>query len=311
LLLAQDVHRRGHKTALTGEGADEWMASYPWYKVDRLLGLLDAVPGLPLSGVARQAFLRLTGAPRFPAGALPRIRELVGGQNGWLDVYGVMSMSKLRFYGDAMRRVMTDNSPYADLGLNADRLRRWHPLHRALALGARCHLPGLLLHAKGDRITMHSAVENRYAFLDEEVFSFLARLHPRWKLRGLREKYLLRLLAERWLPKSIAWKRKALFRAPFDGFHAENAPPFVDQLFSPESLRKAGYFDADAVRQCRETFRGMRSGSTQRTSIEMGLAGVLSTQLWHHLYIDPNLADLPTALPQSAPASPSAAGILG
>ena len=49
LLLAQEVHRRGYKAALTGEGADEWLAGYPWYKVHKLLGFLDVVPGLPSS----------------------------------------------------------------------------------------------------------------------------------------------------------------------------------------------------------------------------------------------------------------------
>ena len=35
LLLAQEVHRHGYKVALTGEGADEWLAGYPWHKVNR------------------------------------------------------------------------------------------------------------------------------------------------------------------------------------------------------------------------------------------------------------------------------------
>ena len=39
LLLAREVHARGYKVALTGEGADEWLAGYPWYKVHKLLGL--------------------------------------------------------------------------------------------------------------------------------------------------------------------------------------------------------------------------------------------------------------------------------
>src|SRR5262249_29662360 len=30
LLLAREVHARGYKVALTGEGADEWLAGYPW-----------------------------------------------------------------------------------------------------------------------------------------------------------------------------------------------------------------------------------------------------------------------------------------
>jgi asparagine synthase (glutamine-hydrolysing) len=293
LRLAQKVHAHGYKVALSGEGADDWLASYPWYKLHRLFGVLDFIPGLPLSGLLRQGFLRLTGAPRFPAKVVRHIQNLVGGHNGWLDAYGVMSMSKLRFYSDAMRQVMADNLPYDDLQLDPLRLRRWHPLHRALYLGARVQLPGLLLHAKGDRIAMHSSVETRYPFLDEDVFSFLARLHPRWKLRRMRDKYVLRLLAERWLPRKIAWRHKTLFRAPFDGFHIDNAPAFVDQLFSAESLRKTNYFDPEAVSHWRQACKHMRANSTQRLSVEMGLAGVLSSQLWHHLFIDASLTDLP------------------
>jgi asparagine synthase (glutamine-hydrolysing) len=296
LLLAQQVHASGYKVALTGEGSDEWLAGYPWYKVHRLLGMLDVIPAVPLSMTVRRMFLRLTGAPRFPRETVTRTLRAVAGPNPWLDIYGLVSIAKLRFFSPLLRQTMAEDVPYADLGLNVERMRRWHPLNRGLYLGARIHLPGLLLNAKGDRIAMHSSVEGRYPFLDENVFALLAGIHPRWKLRGLfGDKYLLRLLADRYLPKSIAWRRKAMFRAPLDSFHMEHAPPFVEQLFSRESLLKTGYFDADAVEHWRHAFRQLRAGSTQRLSIEMGLAGVLSTQLWHHLFIDASLADLPTA----------------
>jgi asparagine synthase (glutamine-hydrolysing) len=296
LLLAQQVHASGYKVALTGEGSDEWLAGYPWYKVHRLLGALDVIPGLPLSMSARRLFLRLSGAPLFPHATVARTLQAVAGTNPWLDIYGLVSIAKLRFFSPALRQTMVEDIPYADIGLNTERMRRWHPLNRGLYLGARIHLPGLLLNAKGDRIAMHNSVEGRYPFLDEDVFALLAGIDPRWKLRGLfGDKYLLRLLAERWLPPSIAWRRKAMFRAPFDSFHIEHAPPFVEQLFSAESLARTGYFDVDAVRHWRAAFRQLRAGSTQRLSIEMGLAGVLSTQLWHHLFIDASLADLPAA----------------
>jgi hypothetical protein len=42
---------------------------------------------------------------------------------------------------------------------------------------------------------------------------------------------------------------------------------------------RAGYFDAAAVRQWRERFRGLKAGANQRTSVEMELVGVLATQL--------------------------------
>src|SRR5205085_12166956 len=125
-------------------------------------------------------------------------------------------------------------------------------------------------------------------FLDEGVFGFLAKLHPVWKMRGLRDKLILRHLADRWVPRSIAWRRKAMFRAPLDGFHTTTMPTWVDQLLSPESLAKTGYFEPTAVRHWRDAFRAMRGN--QRTMVEMGLVGVVATQLWHHTYISGGLA---------------------
>src|SRR5262249_44927163 len=154
-------------------------------------------------------YLRLTGAPRFPWALTQRVQAACGGHNAWHDIYGPMSMAKLRFYSQQMHEKLGGHFPYPDLGIDRERVKHRHPLNPPLYFGARIMLPGLLLASKGDRVAMHSSVETRYPFLDEEVFAFLARLHPRWKLRRFREKYILRLLAERWLPRSIAWRRKA------------------------------------------------------------------------------------------------------
>jgi asparagine synthase (glutamine-hydrolysing) len=294
LLLAKQVHSRGYKVALTGEGADEWLAGYPWYKVHRMLGFLDVVPRLRVSLVVRRAAARLMRAPRFPWRYLWKNEASLGGHNAWLDIYGLMSLSKLRFYGPRMRERLLDLVPYEGLGLNLERMRRWHPLNRSLYVGARVMLPGLLLSAKGDRVAMNSSVETRYPFLDEDVFAYCARLHPRWKLHGFRDKYLLRRMAARWLPAKIVRRRKAMFRAPFDTFYTDPAPPFVDQLLSEESLRKTDYFDAEAVRHWRQALHALRPGSTARTAVEMGLVAVTGTQLWHHTFIDASLAELPS-----------------
>lgn len=295
LLLAQEVHRQNYKVALTGEGSDEWLGGYSWFKIHKALSWLDAIPGVKLSQSVRRLFLRVSGAPLFPKDAMRRTLASIGGTNAWLDFFGVVSISKLRFFSPQMRETMIANHPYEDLGLDLDRMKRWHPFHRAIHLGARVHLPGHLLNAKGDRVAMLNSVETRYPFLDEDVVAFLNRLHPRWKLRGFGDKHILRLLSERWLPKEIAWRRKAMFRAPFDSFHIDRPPAFVEQLFSPESLKKTGYFDPESVRHWRQAFKTLRLGSAMRTSVEMGLAGVLSTQLWHQQFIDASLAEMPNA----------------
>jgi asparagine synthase (glutamine-hydrolysing) len=221
------------------------------------------------------------------------VETSIGGTNAWIDSYGMLAISKLRFYSEQMREVMHDSHPWGELGFPTERAKRWAPLNRGVWMAARVLLAGHLLQAKGDRVSMHSSVEVRYPFLDEEVFDFTARLHPRWKLRGFRDKYLLRLLAERWIPKSIARRHKVIFRAPLDSFHMDPEPPYVTQLLSDESLRRTGYFDLKEVAHWRRNFRGLRAGSLPRLSVEMGLTAVVATQLWHHRFMGGGLADLP------------------
>lgn len=292
--LARQVHGHGYKVALTGEGADEWLAGYPWFKIDRLTKFLDMVPGVPLGYALRTAAMKLGGQPTYNLEEYSYPEKVMGGRNGWLDVYGLMSLNKLRFFTGDMRKAVLAESAFDALELPKE-LHRWHPFHRQMYLGARVMLPGHLLASKGDRVAMHSSVETRYPFLDEDVIDFMAKLHPRWKLRGLtKDKYVERKVAERWLPKEIAWRRKVMFRAPMDSWVGADAGKWVDQVLSPESIRKAGFFDVDAVTKARERLPKMRKRSPARQGLEMGLTAVTATQLWSHMYLGGGLCELPT-----------------
>ena len=297
LLLARAVNRQGYKVALTGEGSDEWMAGYPWHKVNRLLTILNAVPGLPIGSAIRKLGFRTAGATTATFEYLNRVHSTIGDHTAFQDFYSLMALNRATFYSDATLEALGDWSPYLDIEVNPDRVKRWHPVNRALYWGARIHLPGHLLTLKGDRLAMNSSVEVRYPFLDEEVFEFLVRLHPRWKIRGFRDKYILRLVAERYLPREVAWRPKGMFRAPLDSFLAHEMPTFVDELLSEGSLRKTGYFNVEAVQYWRTRAQHGRLRPVQRVVTELGLMGVMATQLWHHTLIDSSLSSLPVPGP--------------
>ncbi len=299
--LARSVREHGYKVALTGEGADEWLGGYPWFKLDRLIGWMERMPGgIPLGYYAKKLAMRWGGHPMYPRHIVRRVQKFVGGHNGWMDVYGIMSLSKLRFFTPEITQQLVNRSPYEDLDLHPDR-HRWHPFNRQMYLGARVMLPGHLLAGKGDRVSMHNSVEARYPFLDEDVIAYMAKLHPRWKLRGLRrDKYVERKAAEAWLPKDVAWRRKFMFLAPMDSWvagmkPAGSADAWVEQVLSPESIRKTNLFEHAAVQGAREQLLRMRPGAVGRTGLEMGLTAVVATQLWHHLYVGGGLADIPGA----------------
>jgi asparagine synthase (glutamine-hydrolysing) len=182
--------------------------------------------------------------------------------------------------------------------LPVDRIGRWHPLNQSLYAAFKVMMPGLLLQAKGDRAVHHASTEGRYPFLDEKVVVFCARLAPSYKLRGRTDKWLLRRVAARALPVKISRRRKTMFRANLGkAFLGPDRPSWVDQLLSPESLRASGYFDAAGVQRAREMQFSLSRRSLRRFSLDMGLAGVISTQLWHHLYLGGGLADLPLWTP--------------
>ena len=292
LRLARSVHKHGYKVALTGEGSDEWLAGYAWDKIHRLLGLMDWVPGFKPSYWMRRLALWGMEAPQGSAKALDRVYQTLGSYTSYQDIYAIMGTARLRFYSPETLEKLADYQPYLELEPNFDRIERWHPVNRAFFWAGRIHLPGQLLSLKGDRVAMNSSVETRYPFLDEDVFNFLARIHPSWKLRRFRDKYILRLLGERYLPREVAWRPKGMFRAPLDSFFDHQVPAFVDQLLSDESLKKTGYFNVEAVQHWSNLSRNRQLSQQQKSSVDLGLVAVVTTQLWHHLFIDGSLADL-------------------
>ncbi len=289
--LSRVVNRDGYKVVLTGEGSDEALAGYIWFKLQKLtlaMGLGICLPGIPISWA-----LRKIATPSVANVELARADASLGQVQAQSVLWHLVAMSRQKFYSPALMDQLDDFIAYDDLDFDRERILRWHPINQSLYVGYKIFLAGLLLNHKGDRVTMANSVEARYPFLDENVIRMCSRLHPRWKLRGLRtDKYLLRQTAKRWLPKEIALRRKAMFRAPFAETFLGTAPAYVGQLLSEESLKKTGYFDVEAVR---DFYVGSLAGRLKPWHFfsSMGLAGVLSTQLWHHQNLGGGLCELP------------------
>ena len=293
MMLANKVHNEGLKVVMTGEGSDEWLAGYPWFRMHKLIRGLGKATGGVAEYLIRQGATKWLEIDEDGQRHYFQCLESAGGINPIHEFYSLMNLGRIRFYSDGMKKRLEGHDPYAAMEPDLERIKRWHPLNKGVYWGARIHLPGHLLSIKGDRISMSQSVEMRYPFLDEEVFDFVAKIDPNWKMRRLHDKYIIRKVAERWLPKEVAWRPKGMFRAPLDDFFKPHDVPYVDQLLSEESLRKTGYFDPAKVAEWRKTYRSVSNVLYKRSSAEVGLIAVLSTQLWHHTFIDPTLADLP------------------
>ena len=292
--LAAAVHGQGYKVALTGEGADEALAGYVWFKTQAIRDKISNTIGTGVPLLVRKLLLASVGGGKEHRAPLLAIGGVRTAQQ---DLYELIGQARPLLYTPAMWERLSDHNPYDDLSITNTRMARWHPMNQSLYVGYKVMLAGLLMISKGDRISMHSSVETRYPFLDDDVIKFCSEIAPEYKLNGRTEKWILRQVAARTLPAKIANRPKTMFRSTFSGtFLGPSHPRWVDQLLSLESLRATGYFDAEMVRRERMKQQALPRITARRFVMDIALTCVVSTQLWHHLFFG-GLCDLPTWTP--------------
>jgi asparagine synthase (glutamine-hydrolysing) len=269
---------------LTGEGADEMFAGYDLFreaKVRRFWArrvssqqrprLVERLyPYLARSTVAQRAIAR-----QFFGRGLER-----AGEPGFSHQLRWQSTAALqRLFSPHQRQAIRGRDAVAELlaTLPAN-FRRWSPLSQDQHLEIRTLLSGYLLSAQGDRMLMAHSVEGRFPYLDPHVAALADCLPPRYKLRALDEKHVLKRAAAGLVPSEIVRRKKQPYRAP-DALAFTPLPDWAEEAMSDEAVRRAAVFDVDAVAKLR---RKLRAGTGQFSHADnMAVAGVLSTQLLH------------------------------
>ena len=132
-------------------------------------------------------------------------------------------------------------------------------------------------------MSLAHAVEGRYPFLDHRLFEFAAQLPTRSKLRGLREKDILRRWARDVVPPAVVTRPKQPYRAPdIPAFFTPEPVDYARELLDETTVVRTGLFDpqsvAGLVRRC-------RAGTATGFRENQALVAILSTQLWHHQFM--------------------------
>lgn len=155
---------------------------------------------------------------------------------------------------------------------------RWSPLARAQHLEMKTLLSGYLLSAQGDRMLMGNSVEGRFPFLDHRVIELAARLPPTLKMKVLREKYVLKRHAARWLPPAVLRRPKQPYRAPVGkSLRGPDAAPWCAELLSRRAVDEVGVFDGAKVDKLLQKLAAQPGEPSEADN--MAVMAVASTQL--------------------------------
>jgi asparagine synthase (glutamine-hydrolysing) len=147
-------------------------------------------------------------------------------------------------------------------------------LERALRTDLQTYLMDDVL-TLSDRLGMWHSLELRVPFLDHRLVELVARMPSELKIRRFRQKYLLKRIAERWLPRDMIYRKKQGFEAPMGHWLRGPLLGFFDSVMTRKAIERDGLFDFDAILKLRGEHVARRKKHSKI------LFSLLMFQLWH------------------------------
>jgi asparagine synthase (glutamine-hydrolysing) len=199
--------RRHVTVSLSGDGGDELFGGYPYYQLTQRLDLFYKLPS------SARALLASTIA-MAPGHRTKLLSAAMRQQNVTEAFCFARSIAKdfdTVLLPEVLRRTISLKELFAEAAkrfpadLSAPEI--------AMRLDAYYTLPDDYLQ-KVDVASMAYSLESREPLLDQDLVEWAMKLPLKWKLRGGQNKYLLRKLAYRYVPRKIVDRPKKGFEVP-------------------------------------------------------------------------------------------------
>ncbi len=120
------------------------------------------------------------------------------------------------------------------------------PLRQMLYVDTKTWLVDDLL-VKADKMTMAASIELRVPFLDYRLLESVTALPARLKIRNQQEKYLVKKIAESFLPEKIIYRKKMGFPVPTSEWFQGELMSQVGDMIS--GLKKEPWFRGNALEE--------------------------------------------------------------
>jgi asparagine synthase (glutamine-hydrolysing) len=131
-----------------------------------------------------------------------------------------------------------------------------------------------------DRASMAASVEVRVPFIDKELVTTAMSIDGALKYKNGQSKYILKKVAEQYLPNEIIYRPKASFGAPIRSWISGELKDMVDDLLSKENIEQRGFFNYNYVKMLIDNDRKGLEDNAYR------IYQLLTLELWCRHYLD-------------------------
>jgi len=282
LNICRQARQNGHTVLLGGSGGDDLFSGYRRHQALAIEPILDKIPrsvGLLLQrtlSVAPSQHPLIRRLRKLTAGLGHSPTERIADYFAWLPLE-----TNRQLFHPAIQQLLRDYQPRQQLLTALDRIPDEPDLlNQMLFWELNYFLPDHNLNYT-DKMSMAVGVEARVPFLDKELVQFSARLPPALKMRGTTTKYLLRKVAERYLPHDVIYRPKTGFGTPLrDWLRKGQLAGLVTSYLSEESLRRRGVFDPLAVQ------RLVRDNEVGKIDASYTIWSLMAIESWFRQFVD-------------------------
>ncbi len=278
-LLSKFVKEDGFDAVLSGEGADELFGGYDIFKEVKIREFCERDPlSVRRSMLYKRLYSYVNGYENLNAAGLSsffnkvKLKELFSSHitrfkfgDFCFQFFDEDVKKKIEDYDYKMEIKEDLPSSYEDFSNIA----------KAQYLEIKTFLNNYLLLIQGDCISMANGVVGKFPFLDNKIADFAFSLKDKFKINVLNEKYLLKKLASRYLPKEFLDRKKFPFRAPINCSKILQNEQLISCLLE-ENLNRGKIFNAKAVSKFLNALRAKNVFSEREQSL---LIFILSIQL--------------------------------
>lgn len=279
-LLSKKAREIGVKVALAGDGADEIIGGYDYFRTLKAMAFIGETDS-PLRRTImervdpqlktdfdrklRHAILQIRGT-KFPCPhpAMPYR-------------YSQFQL-KEELYSNRYVSLLEHSPPGPDLPFDPARIAHRSLIDQALYIEIKMRLLSLTL-PLSDKMGMANSIELRPLILDDELVDFLFRLPDRYKIHGMNEKYLFRRSMAGLVPDEVRARTKQPLQPPA-GWFIQAAGDLLEESLSPEKIKEYGYFDPEFVARARSEYE--IGGRIDYSGL---IVVIFFVQLWHEIFL--------------------------
>jgi len=125
---------------------------------------------------------------------------------------------------------------------------------------------------------MAASVEGRQPLIDHRICEFMFSLPPKYRIRNNIQKWLLKKVAEKYLPNPIIYRPKSSYGVPLRSWIKGDLSSLIKEYLNADSIKKRGVYNYKYIQKL------IYEDSTGSADNALIIFQILTNEIWYKTF---------------------------